>query len=47
MGRVHANPIMATRMYQVEFVGSNIKELTTNVIAESMYAQCSADGNEY
>ena len=34
-------------MYQVSFVGGEITELTTNVIAESMYAQCYADGNEY
>ena len=47
MGRVHTNLIMDTRMYQVEFVGGNVTELTTNVISESMYAQCNADGNEY
>ena len=34
-------------MYQVEFSGSKFTELTTNIIAESMYAQCDADRNEY
>ena len=47
MGRVHTNPILNTRMYQVEFAESQVTEFTTNVIAESMYAQCNADVNEY
>ena len=34
-------------MYQVEFTGGKITELTANILAESMYAQCDADGNEY
>ena len=35
------------RTYQVEFPEGKVIELTTNVIAESMYAQCNSDGNEY
>ena len=34
-------------MYQDEFAVSEVTESTTNVIAESIYAQCNADGNEY
>ena len=34
-------------MYHVEFEDGNICELTANIIAESMYASCDADGNEY
>ena len=34
-------------MYQVEFAGGKVTKLTTNVIAESMYAKCDADRNEY
>ena len=34
-------------MYCVEFEDGNVCELTANVIAESMYASCDADGNEY
>ena len=34
-------------MYQVEFVVGKVTELTANVIAESMYTQYDADGNEY
>ena len=47
MGAAQANPIMDTRLYQVEFIGFEVTELTANVIAESMYAQCDADKNEY
>ena len=47
MGKSHTNPILDTRMYQVEFAGGEFTELTTNAIAESMYAQCDLEGNEY
>ena len=47
VARAHMNPILETRMYQVEFAGGYVKELTTNVIAESMYIQCDADRNKY
>ena len=47
IGRVHVNPIMDTRMYQVEFTGGKVTELTTNIIAASAYTQCNTDGNEY
>ena len=43
----HENPILDTRMYQVEFAGGKVPELTANVIAESMYVQWDADGNEH
>ena len=38
---------MDTRLYQVEFKGGEVTKLTANVIAESVYAKCEADGNEY
>ena len=47
MGRAHTNPILNTRMCQVEFTGDEVTELTSNIMAESMYAQCNSDGNEY
>ena len=46
MGRAHTNPILNTRMYQVKFAGGEVTELTANIIAESTYTQCNADGNE-
>ena len=47
MSRAHTNPVLDTRMYHVELVGGKVIELATNVIAELIYAQCDADGNEY
>ena len=43
----HMYPILDSGMYQVEFAGDEVTELMANFIAESMYAQCNADGNEY
>ena len=34
-------------MYQVEFTGGKVIELTASVIAKSMYTQCDADESEY
>ena len=46
MAQCHdANKIYKT--YQEEFDGGNIMELTANVVAKSMCAQCDADGNEF
>ncbi len=46
-GTANANPILDTREYTVTFDDGDITELTANFIAESMYAQCNPDGNEY
>jgi hypothetical protein len=47
IGRANNNPILDLRVYRMEFHGGNVNELTVNVIAESMYALCNKDGNEY
>ena len=47
IGNANANPIMDSRVYRVEFDDGDVCKLTDNVIAESMYASCDADGNEY
>ena len=47
MGRAHRNPILDTRMYQIEFTRGKVTALTANIISKSMYAQYDADGNEY
>jgi len=46
IGNANANTIMDSRVYCIEFDDSNVCELTANVIAESMYASCDADGNK-
>ena len=45
--RAHKFCILDTRMSQVKFTEGAITELTTNIIAESMYTQCNADGKEH
>ena len=36
MGRAHTNPILYTRMYQVEFPGGKVTKLIANVIQMEM-----------
>ena len=47
IGRAHENPILDSRRYDVEWNDGHVTELTANVIAQSMYAQCDPDGNQY
>jgi hypothetical protein len=47
IGNANTNPIMDSRVYRIGFDNGNICELTANVIVESMYASCDADGNKY
>ena len=44
IGEANSNPLMDTRKYIVEFPDGEVTEYTANVIAESMIAQCDADG---
>ena len=46
-GIANANPILDTGEYVVTLDDGDLTELTANLIAESMYAQCDPDGNEY
>jgi hypothetical protein len=41
------HPILDTQMYKVEFPDGQIVEYSANVIAENMYSQCDAEGNQY
>ena len=47
MGQLHSNPILNTRLYDVEFPDGTEKKFTANIIAQNMYSQCDADGNQY
>ena len=47
IGRENPNPILDTRSYTVKFDDGDEVELTANMIAESIYAQCDPDGNHY
>ncbi len=46
-GRANSNPIIDTHEYTVTFDDGDVTNLTANLIAESMYAQCDPDGNQY
>ena len=45
--RSNQNPILNTYFYNVEFQGGETTELAANIIAESLYPQCDANGNNY
>eukprot|EP00804_Cyclotella_cryptica_P024391 CCRYP_018575-RA/>CCRYP_018575-RA protein AED:0.15 eAED:0.15 QI:0/0/0/1/0/0/4/0/667 len=47
VGTAHHNPALDTRVYEVCFPDGHTEELAANVIAEAVYAQCDADGNQY
>ena len=41
---VHSNPILDTRVYEVEFPDGQVMEYAANVIAENLYSQVDQDG---
>ena len=47
IGRHHNNPILDTSEYLVEFSDGTHKELTANMIAESMYSQIDSEGRHF
>ena len=47
IGRANENPILDTRGYIVEFEDGDQAELAANTIAQSVYAQCDPDDNQY
>ena len=47
IGRAHANPLFVTQEYVVEFTDGSSENFFGNVIAECMYAQIDAEGNQY
>ena len=47
IGRSNQNPFLDIHPYEVEFTGGEITELTANIIAELMCAQCDDDSNKY
>ena len=46
-GKANPNPILDTRTYEVEFPDGEVNEYSANVIAENMWSQCDAEGNQY
>ena len=46
-GKANSHPILDTRIYQVELPDGNMAEYSANVIAENMFSQCDASGNQF
>ena len=46
-GTANENPVLDTREYVVTFDDGDVTDMTASMIAESMYAQCDPDGNQY
>ena len=44
VGNRHNNPILDTRVYDVEFADGSIKQYSANIIAENMLSQVDGDG---
>ena len=47
IGRANNNPILDTRMYQVEYSDGHKASLAANAIAENMFAQVDNEGNRH
>jgi hypothetical protein len=47
IGVAHYNPLLDTRVYEVEFPDGHIKEYAANIIAENIYAEVDSEGNQF
>ena len=47
IGTANDNPILDTRMYEVEYLDGHTASLTANSIAENMFAQVDEEGNRH
>jgi hypothetical protein len=47
IGTAHDNPILDTRMYEVEFLDGHTEALSANDIAENMFAQVDEEGHRH
>ena len=47
IGRSHINPMLDTRVYNVQFNDGHIEEYAANTIAENIYSQLDSNGERY
>jgi hypothetical protein len=47
MGIGHSNPLLDTCIYEVKFPDGHTENFATNIIAENIYSQIDAEGNQY
>ena len=45
IGHEHENPILDSRMYEVEFLDGRVEQYTANLLAEAMYSRCNEEGH--
>jgi len=45
VGRANSNPILDTRVYEVESPHGSVHDYAANILAEALYAQVDVDGN--
>ncbi len=47
IGKRHANPLLDTRLYEVEFPDGTMKAVSANLIAENLLSQVDDEGRSY
>jgi len=47
VGIGHTNPLLDTRVYEVQFPDGHTEEFSANTIAENIYSQVDEEGNQY
>ena len=47
LGKMNPNPILDTRIYNVEFLDGTVEEFTTNLISESLFDNTDEEGYSY
>ena len=47
IGKRHANPLLDTRLYEVEFPDGTTKAVSANLIAENLLSQVDEEGRSY
>jgi hypothetical protein len=47
IGRAHANPILDSRQFIIEFPDGKQQDIAYNVLAENLFSQVNEEGNQY
>ena len=47
IGMVNTNPILDTRLYDVQFLDGRVETYAANIIAENIYSQLDDEGNRF
>jgi hypothetical protein len=47
LGIGHSNPLLDTRIYEVQFPDGHTEEFTANTIVENIYSQVDNEGNQF